>query len=53
MLPAPFHEHDGQIAIDVSGAQAVFTTAAWGDLRETHAEVGARLGVRLARVRPD
>ncbi len=49
-VPAPpFYELDGQIAIELPGARAVFTTAAWGDVRETAAEIATRLGVSVAR----
>jgi YfiH family protein len=51
VLATPFYELDGQIAIDLPGARAVFTTASWGDVRETHAEIATRLGVSLARAR--
>jgi len=50
-LRAPFYEHDGQIAVDLQGARAVFTTRSWGDVRETEAQIGQRLGVRLVRPR--
>ena len=43
MLAAPFYELDGQIAVDLPGARAVFTTSSWGDLRETWREVAERL----------
>jgi polyphenol oxidase len=46
---APFYDLDGQIAIDLPGARAVFTTASWGDLRETVAGIAIRLGVSVAR----
>jgi YfiH family protein len=51
MLPAPFYEHDGQIAIDFPDARAVFTTASWGDVRDTWRVVADRLGVRAVRVK--
>ena len=51
MLAAPFYELDGQIAADLPGARAVFTTSSWGDLRETWREVAERLTVRLVAVR--
>jgi len=47
MLSPPFYELDGQIAVDLPGARAVFTTSAWGDLRETWLEVAERLTVRI------
>lgn len=49
MVTAPFYELEGQIAIDLPGAQAVFTTVSWGDIRETQAEISRRLGVAVAR----
>ena len=51
MLEAPFYELDGQIAVDLPGARAVFTTSAWGDLRETWLEVAERLTVRIVKAR--
>jgi len=51
VLAAPFYDLDGQIAIDLPGARAVFTTALWGDVRETDAEIASRLGVSVARAR--
>ena len=48
-LRAPFYERDGQIAVDLPGARAMFTTRSWGDVRETQAEIGVRLGVRPVR----
>jgi polyphenol oxidase len=45
VLPAPFYDHDGQIAIDLPGAKAVFTTRSWGDVRETLPDIAERLGV--------
>ncbi len=45
MLPAPFYGRDGQIAIDLPGAEAVFTTRSWGDVRTERAEIERRLGV--------
>lgn len=50
-LRAPFFEHEGQVAIDLPGARALFTTRVWGDVRETHEQIAQRLGVRLARTR--
>jgi purine-nucleoside/S-methyl-5'-thioadenosine phosphorylase / adenosine deaminase len=51
MLDAPFYELDGQIAVDLPGARAVFTTSSWGDLRETWLDVAARLTVRIVKAR--
>jgi len=51
MLSPPFYELDGQIAVDLPGARAVFTTSAWGDLRETWLEVAERLTVRIVKAR--
>jgi YfiH family protein len=45
VLPAPFYDRDGQIAIDLPGAKAVFTTRSWGDVRETVPDIAQRLGV--------
>jgi YfiH family protein len=50
-LRSPFEDRVGQIAIDLPGAHALFTTRAWGDVRETQAEIAMRLGVRLIRPR--
>ena len=50
-LRHPFYERDGQIAIELPGAHAVFTMRSWGDVRETQEEVAARLGVRSVRGR--
>jgi polyphenol oxidase len=47
MLSAPFYELDGQIAVDLPGARAVFTTRSWGDLRETWPQIAERMTVRL------
>jgi len=46
MVGEPFYELDGQIAVDLPGARAVFTTARWGDIRETCAQISERLGVQ-------
>lgn len=51
MLEAPFYELDGQIAVDLPGARAVFTTSSWGDLRESWRGVAERLTVRLVAAR--
>ena len=48
-LLSPFRERDGQIAIELPGAQALFTTRSWGDVRETAGTIAERLGVRLVR----
>lgn len=48
-LAPPFSARDGQIAVELPGARAVFTTRSWGDARAGEAEIAARLGVRLAR----
>ncbi len=50
-LRAPFREQDGQIAVDLPGARAVFTTRSWGDVRESQEQIGERLGVKLVRPR--
>jgi polyphenol oxidase len=51
VLPAPFYDLEGQIAVDFPGARAVFTMASWGDVRETDTEIARRLGVAVARPR--
>jgi YfiH family protein len=48
-LRSPFHEREGQIAIDLPGAHALFTTRSWGDIRDTEQEIGERLGVKTVR----
>ena len=50
-LPAPFRESDGQIAIELPGAHALFTTRSWGDVRDTEQQISERLGVELVRPR--
>lgn len=45
MLPAPFYLLEDQIAINLPGARAVFTTSSWGDVRRTRQEIEQRLGV--------
>lgn len=50
-LQAPFYDRDGQIAIDLPGARAIFTTRSWGDVRETGDQIGERLGVGLVRTK--
>lgn len=50
-LQSPFHEQDGQIAIELPGARALFTTRSWGDVRDTGQQISERLGVRLVRPR--
>jgi polyphenol oxidase len=51
LLPPPFYELDGQLAIDPPGARAVFTTRTWGDVRETIGDIGERLEVWPVRAR--
>jgi|SRR5579875_2597402 len=46
-LRPPFHEQDGQIAVDLPCARAIFTTRSWGDVRETHEQIGERLNLKL------
>jgi polyphenol oxidase len=48
-LRDPFSEQDGQIAIELPGARALFTTRSWGDVRDTQQQIGDRLGVTLVR----
>src|ERR1700761_7596781 len=48
-LRGPFREQDGQIAVELPGARAIFTTRSWGDVRETQQQIGERLGVKLVR----
>jgi hypothetical protein len=50
-LLSPFEERDGQIAIELPGAHALFTTRSWGDVRETHDRISESLGVVLAMPR--
>ncbi len=50
-LPHPFRERDGQIEVELAGARAIFTTRAWGDVRDTEAQIADRLGLRLIRPR--
>jgi hypothetical protein len=50
-LRDPFREQDGQIALELPGAHALFTTRAWGDVRESEQRIGERLGMRLVRPR--
>jgi hypothetical protein len=47
-LQSPFEERDGQIAIDLPGARALFTTRSWGDVRDTRERISDALGVALA-----
>jgi YfiH family protein len=47
VLPNPFYDHEGQIAIDLPDARAVFTTRSWGDVRETRSKIAERLGLEL------
>ena len=48
-LPDPFYDLDGQVAIDLEGARAVFTTRSWGDVRETLPKIATQLGVFATR----
>jgi YfiH family protein len=48
-FPAPFREFDGQIAVELPGAQAVFTTVGWGDVRVTQSVIAHLLGMEIAR----
>lgn len=48
-LVSPFYELEGQIAVDLPGARAVFTTAAAGDARETLPAIAALFGVHAVR----
>ena len=48
-LRSPFEDRDGQIAIDLPGAHAVFTTRSWGDVRDTEGQISERLRVQLVR----
>jgi hypothetical protein len=48
-LRDPFRDQDAQIALELPGARAVFTTRSWGDVRETHQRIAERLGVQLVR----
>ena len=48
-LRDPFMARDDQIAIDLSGAHALFTTRSWGDVRDTQEQIADRLGLRLVR----
>ncbi|HWD70558.1 MAG TPA: peptidoglycan editing factor PgeF [Solirubrobacteraceae bacterium] len=50
-LRTPFAEHDGQIAIDLPGARALFTTRAWGDVRDTEQQIAQRLALQVVRPR--
>lgn len=47
MVQEPFYERDGQILIELPGARALFTTASWGDVRDTRARIAERLGVSV------
>lgn len=51
VLSPPFYELDGQPAVDLPGARAVFTTPAWGDVRESIGELAQRLQVWPVRPR--
>jgi YfiH family protein len=46
-LQLPFGERDGQIAVDLPGARAFFTTRAWGDVRQTQARIADRLRLQI------
>jgi len=48
-LRDPFTEQDGQIVVELPGVHVLFTTRAWGDVRESERHIGERLGVRLVR----
>jgi polyphenol oxidase len=48
-LADPFYDLEGQIAIDLPGTSAVFTTRSWGDARDALPTIGARLGVQPVR----
>ena len=48
-LADPFYDLEGQIAIDLPGARAVFTTRSWGDARDTLPAIGESLGVQPVR----
>ncbi len=50
-LPPPFYDLNGQIAIDLPGARAVFTTSSWGNARETLPTIGERLGTQPVRAK--
>ncbi len=48
-LVPPFYELEGQIAVDLPGARAVFTKAAAGDARETLPAIAKLFGVHAVR----
>lgn len=50
-LPPPFRERDGQIEVELASARAIFTTRAWGDVRDTESQIASRLQLRLLRPR--
>ncbi len=50
-LANPFYDLEGQIAIELPGASAVFTTRSWGDARDTLPAIAASLGVHPVRAR--
>jgi len=50
-LPAPFHELDGQIAVELAGARALFTTRALGDVRAQHERLSKLTGARVVFAR--
>jgi YfiH family protein len=47
MVLEPFYDLDGGIAVDLPGARGLFTTAAWGDVRERADAIGQQLGQRV------
>ena len=47
-LAPPFHELDGQIAVDLPRARAVFTTRSWGDVRANRRRIAERLKLDVA-----
>ncbi|HTW12906.1 MAG TPA: peptidoglycan editing factor PgeF, partial [Solirubrobacteraceae bacterium] len=46
--PEPYYEWEGQIVVDLPGARALFTTVAWGDMRQTAQAISRRLELDLA-----
>lgn len=50
-LNGPFTDRDGQIAIELQGAQVLFTTRSWGDVRDTESQISQRLNLRIVRSR--
>ena len=51
MVSQPFEEVEVGITVDLPGARALFTTVPAGDIRETGADLAARLGVALRTAR--